>query len=168
MLDINLVRKNPDLVRENLRKKFQDHKLPLVDEVLDLDAKFRATKTRADELRGQRNTLSKQIGVLMGKGQKAEAEAVKAQVAAVAQELADLEASEEPLQNEIRQRMLMIPNIIDPTVPLGKDDSENVERYRVGEAGTKPFEIPYHIDIMERLAGVDLNSSRRLSLGPYG
>lgn len=163
MLDINLVRKNPDLVRENLRKKFQDHKLLLVDEVLELDTKFRATKTRADELRGQRNTLSKQIGVLMGKGQKAEAEAVKAQVAAVAQELADLEASEEPLQNEIRQRMLMIPNIIDPTVPLGKDDSENVERYRVGEAGTKPFEIPYHIDIMERLAGVDLDSARKVS-----
>ena len=163
MLDINLVRKNPDLVRENLRKKYQDHKLPLVDEVLELDAMFRATKTRADELRGQRNALSKQIGVLMGKGQKAEAEAVKTQVAAVAKELADLEAGEEPLQNEIKQRMLMIPNIIDPTVPLGKDDSENVERYRVGEASTKPFEIPYHIDIMEKLAGVDLDSARKVS-----
>ena len=163
MLDINLIRKNPDLVRENLRKKYQDHKLPLVDEVLALDATFRATKTRADELRGQRNALSKQIGALMGKGQKAEAEAVKTQVAAVAKELADLEASEEPLQNEIKQRMLMIPNIIDPTVPLGKDDSENVERYRVGEASTKPFDIPYHIDIMEKLAGVDLDSARKVS-----
>jgi seryl-tRNA synthetase len=163
MLDINVVRKNPDLVKENMRKKFQDHKLNLVDEVVALDTQYRQTKTKADDLRAQRNALSKKIGVLMGQGNKAEAETVKAQVASMAQELADLEAGEEPLLDQIKQRMMSIPNLIDPTVPLGKDDSENVERYRVGEAALKPFEIPYHVEIMEKLAGIDLDAARKVA-----
>ncbi len=140
MLDINVVRKNPELVKENMRKKFQDHKLKLVDEVVALDAQYRQTKTKADDLRALRNSLSKQIGMLMGQGKKDEAEATKAKVNAMATELAELEASEEPLLDQIKQRMMQIPNLIDPTVPIGKDDSENVERYRVGEAAIKPFE----------------------------
>lgn len=163
MLDINVVRKNPDLVKENIRKKFQDHKLILVDEVVALDTTYRQTKTTADDLRAQRNSLSKQIGILMGQGKLAEAQEIKAQVATIAQTLADLEVSEEPLLEQIKHRMMQIPNLIDPTVPIGKDDSENVERYRVGEAVTKPFEIPYHIDIMEKLAGVDLDAARKVS-----
>lgn len=163
MLDIKLIRENPELVKENMRKKFQDAKLNLVDEVLELDVKYRQTKTRADELRGLRNKLSKQIGVLMGQKKKEEAEELKFQVQQLAQELSDLETSEEPLQQEIRQRMLVIPNIIDETVPLGKDDSENVERKRIGEPALKPFEVPYHIDIMERFGGVDLDSARKTS-----
>jgi len=163
MLDIKLIRENPELVKENMKKKFQDAKLNLVDEVLELDIKYRQTKTRADELRGLRNKLSKQIGVLMGQKKKEEAEELKLQVQQLAQELSELEASEEPLQQEIRQRMLVIPNIIDETVPLGKDDSENVERKRIGEPALKPFEVPYHIDIMERFGGVDLDSARKTS-----
>ncbi len=163
MLDINLVRKNPEIVRENIKKKFQDDKLPLVDKVLELDAEFRRAKTRADELRGLRNTLSKQIGMLMGQGKKAEAEEVKKQVAEMAAELVETEAKEEPLQEEIRKIMLVLPNIIDETVPLGKNDSENVERYRVGEATVKDFDVPYHIEIMEALNGVDLDSARKTS-----
>jgi seryl-tRNA synthetase len=163
MLDINLVRKNPEIVRENIKKKFQDDKLPLVDKVLELDAEFRRAKTRADELRGLRNSLSKQIGMLMGQGKKAEAEEVKKQVAAMAAELVETEAKEEPLQEEIRKIMLVLPNIIDETVPLGRNDSENVERYRVGEATVKDFEVPYHIEIMEALNGVDLDSARKTS-----
>jgi len=163
MLDINLVRKNPELVKENIKKKFQDAKLPLVDKVLELDAEFRQTKTRADELRGLRNSLSKQIGVMMGQGKKAEAEEIKKQVAAMAVELVETEAKEEPLQEEIRKIMLILPNIIDETVPLGRNDSENVERYRVGEATVKDFEVPYHIEIMEALNGVDLDSARKTS-----
>lgn len=163
MLDINLVRKNPEIVRENIKKKFQDDKLPLVDKVLELDAEFRRAKTRADELRGLRNSLSKQIGMLMGQGKKAEAEEVKKQVAAMAAELIETEAKEEPLQEEIRKIMLVLPNIIDETVPLGKNDSENVERYRVGEATVKDFDVPYHIEIMEALNGVDLDSARKTS-----
>ncbi len=163
MLDINLVRKNPEIVRENIKKKFQDDKLPLVDKVLELDAEFRRAKTRADELRGLRNSLSKQIGMLMGQGKKVEAEEVKKQVAAMAVELVETEAKEEPLQDEIRKIMLVLPNIIDETVPLGKNDSENVERYRVGEATVKDFEVPYHIEIMEALNGVDLDSARKTS-----
>mgnify|MGYP001810041177 CR=1 FL=1 len=163
MLDINLVRKNPEIVRENIKKKFQDDKLPLVDKVLELDAEFRRAKTRADELRGLRNSLSKQIGMLMGQGKKAEAEEVKQQVAAMAAELVETEAKEEPLQEKIRKIMLVLPNIIDETVPLGKNDSENVERYRVGEATVKDFEVPYHIEIMEALNGVDLDSARKTS-----
>ncbi|MEI7668334.1 MAG: serine--tRNA ligase, partial [Erysipelotrichaceae bacterium] len=161
--DINFVRKNPELVKENMRKKFQDQKIKLVDEVLELDTKYRQTKTRADDLRGQRNSLSKQIGILMSQGKKEEAEATKAKVNAMALELADLEASEEPLQLEIKQRMMVIPNIIDDTVPLGKNDTENVERYRVGEAGVKSFDVPYHVDIMETFKGIDLDSARKVS-----
>lgn len=163
MLDINLVRKNPELVKENIRKKYQEHKLPMVDKVLELDAEFRQAKTRADELRGLRNSLSRQIGIFMGQGKKAEAEEVKMQVAAMAKELIETEAKEEPLQEEIRKIMLVLPNIIDETVPLGKNDSENVELYRVGEAVVKDFDVPYHIDIMETLKGIDLDSARKTS-----
>lgn len=163
MLDIKLIRENPELVKENMRKKFQDSKLNLVDEVFELDIKYRQTKTRADELRGLRNKLSKQIGVLMGQKKKDEAETLKLQVQQLAVELIELEAGEEPLQEEIRRRMLVIPNIIDETVPLGKDDSENVERKRIGEPALKPFDVPYHIDIMERFGGVDLDSARKTS-----
>ena len=163
MLDINLVRTNPDLVRENIRKKFQDAKLPLVDEVLSLDKENREAMQRADALRNQRKVLSKQIGALMGKGQKDEAEQVKAQVNAMADELAALESREEELKQEIRKRMLVIPNIIDASVPIGKDDSENVEIERFGEPVVPDYEIPYHVDIMERLNGIDLNSARNTS-----
>lgn len=163
MLDINLIRENPDLVKENMRKKFQDTKLKLVDEVLALDTEFRQTKTKADDLRGQRNRLSKEIGILMGQGKRADADTIKVQVQALAIELADLEAKEEPLLAEIKQRMLMIPNIIDASVPLGKDDKENVERYREGEASVKPFDVPYHVEIMESLDGIDLDSARKVS-----
>lgn len=163
MLDIKLIRENPELVKENMRKKFQDSKLNLVDEVFELDAKYRQTKTRADELRGLRNKLSKQIGVLMGQKKFEEAEDIKKQVQELAIELTQIEASEEPLQQEIRQRMLVIPNIIDETVPLGKDDSENVERQKIGEPALKPFDVPYHIDIMERFGGVDLDAARKTS-----
>ena len=163
MLDIKLVRANPELVKENIKKKFQDEKLVLVDEVLDLDKQFRDAKSRGDYLRSQRNTLSKQIGGLMAKGQKEQAEEVKAQVTAMAQELADLEVKEEQLTEEIKKRMMVIPNIIDESVPIGKDDSENVEVERFGEPVVPPFEVPYHVDIMERLHGIDLDSARRTS-----
>ncbi len=163
MLDIALLRTNPELVKENIRKKYQDAKLPLVDEVVALDKEYRETIQKADGLRNQRKVLSKQIGGLMAKGQKDEAEAVKAQVAAAADELATLEAREEELQGEIRKRMLVIPNIIDPSVPIGKDDSENVEIERFGEPVVPDFEIPYHVDIMEKLSGIDLDSARKTS-----
>ncbi|TFG84022.1 MAG: serine--tRNA ligase, partial [Erysipelotrichales bacterium] len=148
---------------ENIRKKYQDVKLPLVDKVLELDAEFRRAKTRADELRGLRNSLSKQIGILMSQGKKSEAEEVKQQVAAMAQELIQTESKEEPLQEEIRKIMLILPNIIDETVPLGRNDSENVELYRVGEAIVRDFDVPYHIDIMESFKGIDLDSARKTS-----
>ncbi len=163
MLDIKLVRAEPELVRENIKKKFQDHKLPLVDEVLDMDERFRAAKTRVDELRNGRNVTSKQIGALMAKGQKAEAEATKAKVAEMAKELAELEVLAETLEAQIRERMLVLPNIIDPTVPVGRNDSENVEVERFGEPLTPAFEIPYHVEIMEKLRGIDLDSARRTS-----
>ena len=163
MLDINFIRKNPDAVKENLVKKFQEDKIPLVDAVLALDAEYRRVKTKADDLRRQRNSLSKNIGVLIGQGKKDEANEVKNRVTEMAQELTDTEAREEPLQEEIRKIMLVIPNIIDPTVPIGKNDSENVERYREGEAGIKPFDVPYHIDIMESLDGVDLDAARKVA-----
>ena len=163
MLDINLVRTNPELVKENIRKKFQDQKLPMVDEVIELDREYRAAIQKADGLRGQRKTLSKQIGGLMAKGQKDEAEALKAQVNAMADELAATEEREEELQAEIRKRMLVIPNIIDDSVPIGRDDSENVEIERFGEPVVPDFEVPYHVDIMERLSGIDLDSARRTS-----
>ena len=163
MLDINLLRTNPDLVRENIRKKFQDSKLPLVDEVITLDREYREALQRADWLRNQRKTLSKQIGALMGQGKKDEAEQVKAQVGAMAQELEELEGREETYKQEIRSRMLVIPNIIDESVPIGKDDSENVEIERFGEPKVPPFEVPYHGDSMERLQGIELDSARKTS-----
>ena len=163
MLDINLVRTNPELVKENIRKKFQDEKLPMVDEVVALDKEYRQAIQGADALRGQRKTLSKQIGGLMAKGQKEEAEALKAKVAGMADELAALEAKEETLQAEIRKRMLVIPNIIDDSVPIGRNDQENVERERFGEPVVPDFEVPYHVDIMERLNGIDLDSARKTS-----
>ncbi len=163
MLDIKFLRANPDVVKENIKKKFQDDKLPLVDEVIELDAKFRAAKSRCDDLRNQRNVLSKQIGGLMAKGEKEKAEEVKAQVKAAAEELATLEASEVTLEEEIKKIMLVIPNIIDDTVPIGKDDSENVEVERYGEPVVPEFEVPYHVDIMENLNGIDLDSARKTS-----
>ena len=163
MLDIKFLRTNPDVVKENIKKKFQDDKLVLVDEVIDLDAKFRAAKTRCDELRALRNTKSKQIGGLMAKGQKDEAEKVKEEVKAFGAELEELEVKETEYEAEIRKRMLVIPNIIDASVPIGKDDSENVEIERFGEPVVPDFEVPYHVDIMESLNGIDLDAARRTS-----
>ena len=163
MLDIKLVRNDPDLVKENIKKKFQDEKLPLVDEVLELDQKFRASKGRGDELRQQRNQISKEIGKLMGQGKKAEAEEVKKQVQAIAGELEAMERQEAEMTEEIRKRMMVIPNLIDPSVPIGKDDSENVEVERFGEPVVPDFEVPYHTEIMERFAGIDLDSARKTS-----
>ena len=163
MLDINLVRNNPELVKENIRKKFQDHKLVMVDEVIALDKEFRAVRQEADGLRNQRNTKSKQIGGLMARGLKDEAEAMKKEVAGLGDRMTELSQKEEELQAEIRKRMLVIPNIIDPSVPIGRDDSENVEVERFGEPAVPDFEVPYHVDIMERLNGIDLDSARKTS-----
>ena len=163
MLDINLIRNDPEKVRENIRKKFQDEKLPMVDEVIRLDREFRDAIQQGDNLRNKRKTLSKQIGGLLAKGEKEEAEKVKADVAAMADELAALETKEEELKAEIRKRMLVIPNIIDDSVPIGRDDSENVEIQRYGEPVVPEWEIPYHVDIMERLAGIDLDAARKTS-----
>ncbi len=168
MLDIKLIRENPEAVRENIRKKFQDQKLPLVDEVLELDEKLRAAKTEANDLRAKRNALSKQIGVLMGQAKndpskKEEAENLKRQVAAQAARLGELEALEPELEEELNKRMLVIPNIIDPSVPIGPDDSHNVELARFGEPVTPDFTIPYHTDIMESFRGIDLDAARRVA-----
>jgi len=163
MIDIKFLRNNPEAVRENIRKKYQEDKLPLVDQVLELDEQSRQAKTRCDYLRSQRNALSKQIGGLMAKGQKEEAEQIKSQVTAMAQELEELEEKTRRLEGEVRQRMTVIPNIIDPSVPIGKDDSENVERRRFGEPAVPDYDIPYHVEIMERLAGIDLDSARKTS-----
>ena len=163
MLDIKLIRSNPELVKENIKKKFQDEKLPLVDEVLELDAQFRASKGRGDELRQQRNTISKEIGKLMSQGKKDEAQEVKKQVQAVAGELEEMERKEAEMTAEIRKRMLVIPNLIDDSVPIGKDDSENVEVQRFGEPVVPEFEVPYHTEIMERFGGIDLDSARKTS-----
>ena len=163
MIDIRLVRTNPDLVKENIKKKFQDEKLVLVDEVLDLDKQFRDARTRCDDLRAQRNATSKQIGALYGQGKREEADAARAKVNQINEELAELEKSEETLEAEIKKRMMVIPQIIDETVPIGKDDSENVEIERFGDPVVPDFEIPYHVDIMERLAGIDLDSARNTS-----
>ncbi len=168
MLDIRFIRENPEAVKENIRKKFQDAKLPLVDEVIDLDARRRAAIAEADQLRSNRNTLSKQIGVLMGQSKKdpsklQEAEAVKAQVKEQADRLAELEKQENELEAELHKRMLLIPQIIDPSVPIGKDDSENVEVQRFGEAKTPDFPIPYHTEIMESFGGIDLDAAGRVS-----
>ena len=163
MLDIKFVRANPEAVKENIRKKFQDEKLPMVDEVIAMDEELRAAKTRGDELRANRNAVSKQIGQLMKAGKKDEAEEAKKQVTEMADELAALEAREEVLSAEITQRMMVIPQMIDDSVPIGKDDSENVELERFGEPVVPEWEVPYHIDIMEMFNGVDLDSARRTS-----
>ena len=163
MLDINLLRTDPEKVKENIRKKFQDHKLPMVDEVIAMDKEYRDAIQQGDSLRNRRKTLSKEIGGLLGKGLKDEAEKVKAEVAKLAEDLAALEKKEEELKAEIRKRMLVIPNIIDDSVPIGRDDSENVEIERFGEPVVPPFEVPYHVDIMERLNGIDLDAARATS-----
>ena len=163
MLDIKLIRTQPELVKENIKKKFQFDKLALVDEVAALDTEYREAHTRADYLRSQRNSISKSIGALMGKGQKEEAEAAKQQVNDMADEMARLAVREDELSAEIRKRMLVIPNIIDPSVPIGRDDSENVEVERFGEATVPDFEIPYHVDIIERFRGIDLDAARKVS-----
>ena len=163
MLDMKFVRENPEIVKENIRKKFQDEKLPLVDEVIEYDRQFRDCKTRADSLRADRNRISKQIGGLMAKGMREEAEQTKQKVAEIAKELAELEEKETALQEEVHKRMMVIPNIIADTVPIGKDDSENVELERFGEPVVPDFEIPYHVDIMETFSGIDLDSARKTS-----
>jgi seryl-tRNA synthetase len=163
MLDIKFLRTNPEVVKENIRKKFQDRKLALVDEVIELDRQYRDAKARGDALRNQRNSISKEIGKLMASGQKDEAEKNKTKVAEIAQEMTDLSMLEDKLANQIRERMLVIPNIIDPSVPIGKDDSQNVELERFGTPGVPAFEVPYHVDIMEKLHGIDLDSARKTS-----
>ena len=163
MLDIKFLRTNPDVVKENIKKKFQDEKLPLVDKVIELDAEYRAAKGRGDELRALRNSVSKEIGGLMAQGKREEAEVVKQKVKDMADELAALQVKEGELEAEIRKIMLIIPNIIDDSVPIGKDDSENVEIQRYGEPVTPDFEVPYHVDIMENLNGIDLDSARKTS-----
>ncbi len=168
MLDIKFVRENPELVKENIKKKFQDEKLPLVDEVIELDARQRAAITEASDLRAQRNQLSKQVGALMGQAKKdpgklAEAEEIKAKVKAQAERLAELEAQEAELEEKVRSIMLRIPQMIDPSVPIGPDDSHNVEVQRFGEARVPDFEIPYHTEIMESFNGIDLEAARRVS-----
>ena len=163
MLDIKFLRENPDVVRQNIRNKFQDHKLPLVDEAIELDAAFRAAIKEADELRASRNKISKQIGALMAQGKKDEAEAAKKQVADNAARLAELEATERELEEKLKTVMMTIPQIIDPSVPIGKDDSENVEIEKFGEPKVPDFEIPYHTEIMEALDGIDLDSARKVA-----
>ncbi len=163
MIDINLIRDNPEMVRENIRRKFQHDRLPLVDEVIELDRLNREAIQRADYLRSQRNAISKQIGGMMQKGQKAEAEEAKQQVKAMQDELAELERKEAEYAEAIREKMMVIPQIMHPSVPLGKDDSENVELERFGEPVVPDFEVPYHVGIMERLDGIDLDSARKTS-----
>ena len=163
MIDIKFLRENPEVVKENIRKKFQDSKLPLVDEVIELDAESRKTQQEADDLRANRNKISKEIGALMAKGLKEEAEQKKAEVAAGAKRLVELEEKEKELEEKITKIMMVIPNIIDPSVPIGKDDSENVEITRYGEPVVPDFEVPYHTDIMERLNGIDLDSARKVA-----
>ena len=163
MIDLKFLRENPEVVKQNIRNKFQDSKLPLVDEVIELDAQARATQQEADNLRANRKTVSKQIGALMGQGKKEEAEALKAQVGKDAERLAELEAKEAELQEKVKNIMMIIPNIIDPSVPIGKDDSENVEVQRYGEPVVPDFEIPYHAQIMENFNGLDLDSARKVA-----
>ena len=163
MLDMKLLRTNPELVKENIKKKFQDSKLELVDKVIELDKQYRETKVECDNLRNQRKVMSKQIGGFMAKGQKDEAERVKAEVGAIGAKLAEMEQLEVKLEADIREIMLVIPNIIDESVPIGKDDSENVEVERFGEPAVPDFEVPYHVDIMEKVKGIDLDSARKTS-----
>lgn len=163
MLDIKFVRENPDIVKENIKKKFQDHKIPMVDEVIKLDEEARKVQQEADSLRADRNKLSKQIGTLMGQGKKEEAEEVKKQVGLNSARLAELEEKETELQAKVKKIMMVIPNIIDPSVPIGKNDQENVEVQRYGEPVVPDFEIPYHTEIMESFNGIDLDSARRVA-----
>ncbi len=163
MLDIKFLRENPDVVKENIRKKFQDSKLPLVDEVIELDKLSRAAKKEADELRAQRNKHSKEIGALMGQGKREEAEAMKVLVTSQGERLAELEAQEAELAEKVKTIMMTIPNIIDESVPIGRDDSENVEVQKYGEPVTPDFEVPYHTEIMERFCGIDLESARKVA-----
>ncbi len=163
MIDIKFLRENPEVVKENIRKKFQDAKLPMVDEVIALDAESRKTQQEADDLRARRNKISKEIGGLMAQGKREEAEAKKAEVAAGAKRLAELEAKEAELEEKITSIMMVIPNIIDPSVPVGKDDSENVEVTKYGEPVVPDFEVPYHTEIMERFNGIDLDSAGRVA-----
>ena len=163
MLDLKFVRENPEIVKQNIRNKFQDRKLALVDEVIELDAESRKVKQEADALRANRNKISKQIGGLMAKGLKEEAEQVKKQVTEASAHLAELEQKETELTEKIQKIMMTIPNIIDPSVPIGKDDSENVELERFGEPVVPEFEVPYHTDIMEKLHGIDLDSARKVA-----
>ncbi len=163
MLDIKLIRTNPELVKENIKKKFQDSKLELVDKVVELDKQYRETKVECDTLRNQRKVKSKEIGGFMAKGQKDEAERIKSEVAEIGAKLTEMEALEVKLEGEIREIMLVIPNIIDESVPIGKDDSENVEVERFGEPFVPDFEVPYHVDIMEKVNGIDLDSARKTS-----
>ena len=163
MIDIKFLRENPDVVKQNIKNKFQDSKLPLVDEVIELDAQARATQQEADDLRANRNKLSKQIGALMAQGKKEEAEEIKKQVTEQAERLSELQENETELQAKVKEIMMVIPNIIDPSVPIGKDDSENVEIERFGEPVVPDFEIPYHSEIMEHLHGLDLDSARRVA-----
>ena len=163
MIDIKFLRENPDIVKQNIKNKFQDHKLGLVDEVIELDASSRTVQQEADDLRANRNRISKQIGALMGQGKKEEAMALKEQVAKDAERLTELEAQEGEIQEKIKKIMMTIPNIIDPSVPIGKDDSENVEVERFGEPVVPDFEIPYHTEIMEKFDGIDLDSARKVA-----
>ena len=163
MLDMKFVRENPDIVKENIKKKFQDYKLPLVNEVLMEDKELRQTQQHADDLRANRKKISKEIGKLMGQGKKEEAEEIKQQIAEIAHELTALEEKEIKLRESVTEKMMQIPNIIDDSVPIGKDDSENVELERFGEPVVPDFEIPYHTEIMERLSGIDLDAARRVA-----
>ena len=163
MIDIKWIRTNPELVKENIKKKFQDQKLELVDKVVELDKQFRETKVACDSLRNQRKVISKKIGGLMAQGRKDEAEAVKAEVADLGQQLAEKEALETELEAKIKEIMMVIPNFIDDSVPIGKDDSENVEVERFGEPAVPDYPVPYHVDIMENLGGIDIDSARKTS-----
>ena len=163
MLDIKFLRENPDIVKQNIKNKFQDSKLPLVDEVIELDKRLRAIKQEVEALRAERNKASKQIGALMGQGKKDEAEALKAEIAAKGARTAELDVEEKEIEEKVRDIMMRIPNIIDPSVPIGKDDSENVEVQRYGDPVVPDFDIPYHAEIMERFNGLDLDSARRVA-----
>ncbi|MCQ2525855.1 MAG: serine--tRNA ligase, partial [Lachnospiraceae bacterium] len=163
MIDIKFLRENPEVVKENIKKKFQDEKLPLVDEVIELDLQSRKAKQEADDLRAAKNKISKEIGALMAQGKKEEAEAKKAEVAANAKRLAELEVIEPELQEKVTKIMMKIPNIVDPSVPVGKDDSENVEIEKFGEPVVPDFEVPYHADILESIEGIDKDAAGRTS-----
>ena len=163
MIDIKFLRENPDVVRENIKKKFQDHKLPLVDKAIEFDLKKRESQSEADALRAERNKISKQIGMLMGQGKKDEAEEVKKKVGEYAARLAEVEVLEKEYDEKLTEVMMKIPNIIDESVPIGKDDSENVEIKRFGEPVVPDFEVPYHTEIMEKFNGIDLDSARKVA-----